>query len=228
MLRRKIAAWCVHAYTASGLVLAAWMAVLCVGGRFRAALGLMLAATFVDSTDGWLARRVGVKEIVPSFNGRRLDDIVDFHTYASLPLFLLWRAGVLPAGYEWALLAPLVASVYGFSQTDAKTPDGYFLGFPSYWNFIAFYLYFLRPPLALTLLALWGFALLTFVPAVYLYPSQKTPYSLLTNILTAIWGVALALILTGREWLVPVSLLFPAYYLGLSWWMTIQRRRTTH
>jgi phosphatidylcholine synthase len=134
----------------------------------------------------------------------------------------------LPAGYEWALLAPLVASVYGFSQTDAKTPDGYFLGFPSYWNFIAFYLYFLRPPLALTLLALWGFALLTFVPAVYLYPSQKTPYSLLTNILTAIWGVALALILTGREWLVPVSLLFPAYYLGLSWWMTIQRRRTTH
>jgi hypothetical protein len=66
------------------------------------------------------------------------------------------------------------------------------------------------------------------VPAVYLYPSQKTPYSLLTNILTAIWGVALALILTGREWLVPVSLLFPAYYLGLSWWVTIQRRRTTH
>ena len=158
---RKIAAWCVHAYTATGLVLAAWMTVLCLRGTdgdFRGALALMLLATFIDSTDGWLARRVKVKEVVPGFDGRRLDDIVDFHTYTSLPLFLVWRAGILPADWSWALLLPLLASAYGFSQTDAKTPDGYFLGFPSYWNVIAYYLFFLRPPLALTLLALWSFA----------------------------------------------------------------------
>lgn len=230
MLQRKFLAWSVHAYTATGLVLAAWMAVLCLRGTdagFRGALALMLLATFIDSTDGWLARRVKVKEFAPSFDGRRLDDIVDFHTYTSLPLFLLWRAGVLPAGWEWALPIPLLASAYGFSQTDAKTPDGYFLGFPSYWNVIAFYLYFLRPPLALTLTALWGFALLTFVPALYLYPSQKTRFSLITNILTVIWGFALIFILLyGNPRLVLISLLFPAYYLLLSWAITWARWRT--
>ena len=226
---RKIAAWCVHAYTASGLLLAAGMAVLCLRGTdgdFRSALALMLLATFIDSTDGWLARRVKVKEVVPGFDGRRLDDIVDFHTYTSLPLFLVWRAGILPTDWSWALLLPLLASAYGFSQTDAKTPDGYFLGFPSYWNVIAYYLFFLRPPLALTLLALWGFALLTFVPARYLYPSQKTRYSLVTNILTLVWGLALLFILwsgaTVNWWLIPISLLFPAYYLLLSWAITLR------
>ena len=43
----------------------------------------------------------------------------------------------------WLLWLPLLASAYGFSQVNAKTPDGFFLGFPSYWNIIAFYLYVL-------------------------------------------------------------------------------------
>ena len=69
---------------------------------YRGALGLMILATFIDSTDGWLARRVRVKEVLPGFDGRRLDDIVDFHTYTSLPLFLVWRAGILPENWAWA------------------------------------------------------------------------------------------------------------------------------
>ena len=72
--------------------------------------------------------------------------MVDFLTYTFLPLLLLWRAKVLPAGQEGWLLAPLLASAYGFCQVAAKTDDGYFLGFPSYWNVVAFYLYVLRPP----------------------------------------------------------------------------------
>jgi phosphatidylcholine synthase len=32
------------------------------------------------------------------------------------------------------------ASAYGFCQLDAKTGDHFFLGFPSYWNILAFYL----------------------------------------------------------------------------------------
>lgn len=232
MLHRKVAAWCVHAYTASGLLLAAWMTALTLRGTdaaYRGVLGLMLLATFIDSTDGTLARRVGVKKVVPEFDGATLDNIVDFHTYTSLPLFFLWRAQVLPPGWEWALLVPLLASVYGFSQTQAKTRDGYFLGFPSYWNVIAFYLYFLRLSPTLVLTVLWGFALLTFVPALYLYPSQKTPYSFITNVLTAIWGVGLIVVLLRgaavNAWLVPLTLLFPAYYLGISWWITIKRWR---
>ena len=103
----------------------------------------MAAATIVDSTDGSLARKVRIKEVVPSFDGRRLDDIVDFLTYTFLPLLLIWRAGILPPGQEAWLFLPLLASAYGFCQVQAKTDDGYFLGFPSLWNVVALYLYML-------------------------------------------------------------------------------------
>ena len=234
-LGRKCAAWAVHAYTASGLVLAGLMAWLTLRGTdagWRGALGLMVLATFIDSTDGWLARRVGIKQVVPGFDGRRLDDIVDFHTYTSLPLFLLWQARVLPPHWTWALFVPLLASVYGFSQTDAKTSDGYFLGFPSYWNVIALYLYLLPLTLGFKLLVLFGFAALTFVPSRYLYPSQKTPYSFTTNLLAALWGaLVLFLLVTGPaapHWLAFASLFFPIYYLAVSayvTWRTWQRNR---
>src|SRR5213078_2309604 len=114
---RKIFAWGVHLYTATGLVAAAGMVVLIVRGgddSFRAALGLMVLATLIDATDGWLARRARVKEFAPSFDGRRLDDLIDFQTYTSLPLLLIWRAGLLGDESPAWLLAPLLASVYGF------------------------------------------------------------------------------------------------------------------
>src|SRR5215210_4983735 len=198
MTLRKFLAWCVHIYTASGLVAAAGMAVLIVRGgdaSFRWAFALMLVATFIDSTDGWLARRARVKEVVPSFDGRRLDDLVDFHTYTTLPLLLIWRAGVLSDGQQWWLFLPLLASAYGFSQTNAKTDDGFFLGFPSYWNIVAFYLYVLRLPEALSLAIIILLAFLTFIPSRYLYPSQRGPLSLLTNLLGVLWTVLLLLIL---------------------------------
>ena len=103
----------------------------------------MAAATIVDSTDGFLARKVRIKEVVPSFDGRRLDDLVDFLNYTFLPLLLIWRAGILPPGQEPWLFLPLLASAYGFCQVQAKTDDGYFLGFPSLWNVVALYLYML-------------------------------------------------------------------------------------
>ena len=106
----------------------------------------MAAATIVDSTDGTLARIVRIKEVVPGFDGRRLDDIVDFLNYTFLPLLLIWRAEILPSGQEAWLFLPLLASVYGFCQVQAKTDDGYFLGFPSLWNLVALYLYVLPLP----------------------------------------------------------------------------------
>jgi phosphatidylcholine synthase len=229
-MSKKILAWCVHLYTASGLVAAAGIAVLIVRGgdeAFRLAFALMLLATFIDSTDGWLARRVRVKEVVPGFDGRRLDDLVDFHTYTTLPLLLVWRAGILQGGEQWWLLLPLLASAYGFSQVNAKTSDGFFLGFPSYWNIVAFYLYMLRLPSWMSLSLIILLALLTFIPTRYLYPSQRGPFSLLTNLLGIIWTMLLLLILwrwpKDSRMLITISLLFPLYYMGLSWALTILR-----
>jgi phosphatidylcholine synthase len=142
-MMEKLIAWSVHLYTALGLLAAAGMAVLIVRGgdeSFRWAFVLMFVATIIDSSDGYFARKARVKDMLPQFDGRRLDDLIDFHTYTSLPLLLIWRAGILPDHLAWLLLLPLLASAYGFSQSDAKTDDGFFLGFPSYWNVVAFYL----------------------------------------------------------------------------------------
>src|ERR1700733_8439983 len=104
--------WCVHGYTALGLVAAGLIAVLLVRGgpdAFRWSFLLMAIATIVDSTDGTLARMIQIKKAVPSFDGRRLDDIVDFLTYTFLPLLLVYRAKILPDGQEAWLLLPLLA-----------------------------------------------------------------------------------------------------------------------
>ena len=196
---RQFLGWCVHFYTALGLVCAAGIALCVVEGTpaaFRRAFLLMVVATLIDATDGTLARAVRIKEVLPGFDGRRLDDIVDFLTYTFLPLLLLWRADLLPPEWEPWLLVPLLASAYGFCQTNIKTDDGYFLGFPSYWNLVALYLYLIhqyvvRLPAWLTVGVLVGLAVLTFVPTRYLYPSQRGRLNRVTNVLGAAWAAAL-------------------------------------
>ena len=219
-----------HFYTALGLICAAGIAVPIVRGgdrSFRLAFLLMMVATAIDATDGWLARRAHVKDVLPGFDGRALDDLIDFHTYTSLPLLLLWRTGVLPDGWAWLLLLPLLASAYGFSQIDAKTDDGFFLGFPSYWNITAFYLFVLRPPAAVVAATLVTFAVLTFVRTPYIYATRGGPFARTLNVGSAVWFVLLGLILFGppaySSMLAMVSLVYPAMYLGLSAAVTVQR-----
>lgn len=226
-------AWLVHAYTALGLVCAAAIFVLIVRGgdeSFRAAFALMTVATAIDATDGWLARAVRVKAVLPGFDGSKLDDLTDFVTYTCLPLALLWRAGVLPPAWQGWLLAPLIASAYGFCQTQAKTADHYFLGFPSYWNIVALYVYLLRMPAPGTLALLLSLAVLTFIPSRYLYPSRAGGrWSTLTNVLGCLWFLELVQILRSwtatPRWLVVASLVFPAYYMLLSWVISIRMWR---
>lgn len=222
-------AWAAHLYTALGLVCAAGIAVLIVRGdaaAFRGAFLLMALATFIDATDGWLARRARVAAVLPGFDGRRLDDLIDFHTYTTLPLLLIWRAGLLGPGSGAWLLVPLVASAYGFSQADAKTEDHSFLGFPSYWNIVAAYLYLLRLPSAWAIGLVLVLAALTFVPVRYLYTTERGPLSTVTNVLGGAWALGFLAILgfwdaVPRGWVV-LSLLFPAYYMAASWALTIR------
>jgi phosphatidylcholine synthase len=133
---RRCLGWGIHAYTGCGLLLAAWITSLLLqpertAETYRLCFLLMLVAVLVDATDGTLARAVRIKEAVPGFDGRRLDDLVDFLLYTCLPLLLIDRAGLLPEGGRWVLVVALVASGYGFCQADIKTADGAFLGFPS-------------------------------------------------------------------------------------------------
>lgn len=231
----RILAWGVHFYTGLGLVVAGVIAYLLVGtseDRFANAFLLMALATFIDATDGFLARKARVKEVLPQFDGRRLDDIVDFLNYTFLPLLLLFEANLLPGAAAAWLLMPLMASAYGFCQVSAKTSDGFFLGFPSYWNLVAFYLYMLQPspPVSIGLLVL--FSVLTFVPLRYLYPSQPGRLNRWSNYLGLAWGLALVAILWGLSagvlssvrlrQLTGWSLIYPGYYLLASWTISVR------
>ena len=74
--------------------------------------------------------------------------------------------GYLPTGASGGVVAaiPLVASCYQFCRSDAKTEDHFFLGFPSYWNVVAFYVVVLDLGVAVTTGMLLVLSVLSFVP----------------------------------------------------------------
>jgi phosphatidylcholine synthase len=223
-------AWLVHAYSASGVVLAFLALIFIDQGRIPAAFGLMLVAVAVDATDGTLARLARVKEVLPKFDGDRLEDIVDYLNYVLVPAFLLLRAGLLPqADALWLAALPLVASAYGFCQKEAKTADHYFLGFPSYWNVVVFYMYVLRMPPWLNAFLIILLAALVFVPIKYLYPSRNPAMRQWTVALGTVWAILIVVIIYSlpnpNPWVVLTSLFFPLYYLVLSFWLEFQNWR---
>jgi phosphatidylcholine synthase len=227
--RRAVAAWAVHLYTALSAPLGVWALFAIFDGDFRAGWLLLFATVVIDSTDGMLARLVRVGEALPGFDGRRLDDIVDYLCWVVVPTILLVRAELLPA---WVAAAPLLASCYGFGQGEAKTEDDYFLGFPSYWSLIGFYLYLFDTPQGLNTAVILVLSAFVFVPIRYPYPTKTRPFRPLTLALGSIWGVTmigLAALLPdpprGVAW---ITLIFPVYYALLTIWLSWRRRTPTN
>jgi phosphatidylcholine synthase len=221
-------AWLVHLYTALGAVVAFVTIVLIEQLKFQEAFWLMSLAVAIDATDGTLARVARVKELIPQFDGDRLEDIIDYANYVVVPCWFLLHANLLPAGDSlWLVSLPLLASAYGFCQKQAKTSDNFFLGFPSYWNIIVFYFFTLQSPPWINAFAILLLSILVFVPIKYIYPSRSPYFRALTNSLGGLWALAvLAIIYLLPEpppWLVFVSLLFPAYYTALSFWLAFRR-----
>ncbi|KAJ1684728.1 hypothetical protein LUZ63_019999 [Rhynchospora breviuscula] len=223
---QRLAAGSVHAYTAIGSVLALLMVHLSYRGDVEAVLWLFLAAIFIDGTDGFLARRFRVKEVMPGFDGALLDNIIDFMTYALAPMVLLWASGALPDGFWggfWAAV-PVLASSYQFCQAQAKTDDHFFMGFPSYWNAVAFYAIAGSFSPAVTVLALAVCTVLVFIPVKYVYTTRTETLFYVNMTLAALWMVAYAIVVAQLDspplWLLYGSLVYPVYYVALSLWLT--------
>ena len=229
-LGAKAAAAAVHAYTASGSVLALLMVHFAYQHDTRTVLWLFLAAMVIDGTDGFLARHFQVKSVMPGFDGALLDNVVDYMTYVLAPMALLWAGGFLPSGNLGGVIAsiPLLASCVQFCRTDAKPEiegEHYFLGFPSYWNIAAFYVIAcdLGPTtIAVVLVVL---ALLVFVPIRYVYPSRTNALWQLTFVLTALWFAAYAVITAQlpdpNAYVVAASVGYLIYYVALSLKLTL-------
>ena len=226
----RVAAGLVHAYTATGAVLALLMVHFAYEGEVRAVLWLFLAAMVVDGSDGFLARHFEVKTVMPGFDGALLDNIVDYMTYAFAPMVLLWANGYLPDGVLGGVVAavPLLASCYQFCRSDAKTDDHFFLGFPSYWNVVAFYAIVAGFDIGLTTLVILVCTVLVFVPVKYLYPSRTEKLWYLNMALSVLWmavyAVIVALMPDQPTWLIVLSLIYPVYYVGVSLWLTVTFR----
>lgn len=221
-MSRVLAAWGVHLYTALGAALGFFALDAIAYGDYRLAFIWMAVATVIDCTDGMLARRARVKEVLPQFDGSKLDDIVDYLNYVVVPMVLASHAALLPGGRGGLLLAalPLLASGYGFCHTEAKTADHFFTGFPSYWNIVIFYFYVLATPVWFNTLLLVVFSILVFVPIRYLYPSRNPIARRTTHALGVLWGACVAVLLAqlpaparALGW---ASLFFPIYYFAVS------------
>jgi phosphatidylcholine synthase len=215
------AAGVVHAYTASGAVLA-FIGIRAVFlQNERDAFIAMLVATVIDATDGELARLARVKAVLPTIDGALIDNIVDYLTFVVLPMLLIFQTGGLPAGLGLAITGlVLVTSAFGFAATDAKTPDHFFTGFPSYWNVVVLYLYVFGTPAVFNAIVLVVLSAMIFVRVRYVYPSRTPRLRLLTVTLGWAWAAALALLIwqlpLPSRWLAIVSLAFPVYYTVLS------------
>jgi phosphatidylcholine synthase len=227
--RRRGLAWGVHAFTASGAVVGA-IALLAVGaGNLPQAAILMIVALAIDSIDGTLARAAKVGEVLPGIDGRRLDDIVDFLNYVIVPVVFLVAAGYLHPGVG---ALPILASAYGFAQQEAKTDDDFFLGFPSYWNVVALYVWLLDvTPLTATLVVV-VLSIAVFVPLKYIYPSKMPVMRRTMNGLGLVWVIALTVAVVARDfsaaWSLPeITLAYPSLYLLLSFALGGIHRRPT-
>lgn len=217
---RRTAAWGVHLYTAIGLPIAFVASVALFRGDAKAFFLAMCAAVFVDATDGVLARAVRVKEVLPEFDGRRLDDLVDFIIFAFLPSLAIARFSLFPIGWEYAAVIPLLASGYGFCQERAKTEES-FVGFPSYWNIGVLYLIALRTGPWANLVTIVFFAILVFVPIHYVYPTRTRMLRPITIGFGYLWAALMVVLSLNIDapWartLALCSLAYPAYYFLIS------------
>jgi phosphatidylcholine synthase len=224
MRLRVLSAWGVHLYTALGAPLGVWAVFAAFAGDYRLAWWLIAVTILIDSTDGVLARAVRVWEVLPTIDGRRLDDIVDYFGWVIVPTILLVLIGLLPA---WAALFPLLSSGYGFAQTQAKTEDDYFLGFPSYWGMIGFYLYIFQTGQVFNTALIILLSVLVFIPIRFPYPTKTKPFRPLTLAVCAVWGLLMVVLLVmlpaPPTWIAWVSLLALPYYLGLTAWLWWRR-----
>lgn len=184
----KIFAWLVHLFTASGL-LAGFMGLLAaIEGNYPAAMAWMLATLVIDGIDGTFARMARVKEVLPHVDGKTIDYVIDFFTYAILPSYLFFIAVDVPlwALYAGSFMMLLSAAIYYGLDGMVSENGNHFIGFPVMWNMVVYVFIFVTPWLSWPwLLAITAaLAILHFVPILVPYPSRGGRW----------WGLTIAMV----------------------------------
>ena len=161
----------VHAFSASGAVLALFAVVAIFDHRWTDALLWLFAALVVDGVDGTLARAAGTKEQTPRIDGDALDLVIDYLNYVFVPTLFMIEAELLPDAFALPLGALIqLTSLYVFARRDMKTEDNYFRGFPALWNVVALYLYAAQIDDGVAAAIVAALIVLTFAPIHFVHP----------------------------------------------------------
>lgn len=224
---QQVRAWGVHLYTAIGGVVGMFALFSAADGNIRQAFVLLFVSVIIDATDGILARRFQVRVVLPDFDGAMIDNVIDILTFVWIPIFIMWHEALLPSNM-W-LIVPMISGLYAYGQVNMKTADSFFLGFPSYWNIVALYLFWLQPNDVIAVLFVVIPAILTFIPTRYLYPSKNYVFWRVTWALGIIWFVMVFGLLTqptANPTLVLISLFYPIYYMVMSFYIEWRVRQS--
>lgn len=219
---QKTLAWSVHLFTASGLV-CGFLAILAINEKdWRMAMMWLVVALIVDGVDGTFARIFKAKEILPNVDGKSIDYVIDFATYAIIPAYFFHEAVLVPEVWRFPCTAAilLVSALY-YGKQGMVSDDMYFIGFPVMWNMVVFYLVFVWPQIAMLNVALvFIFCVLHFVPIKFVYPSQTTRFFNLTLGATILFFLSLILIVfhypERKLWTIVISYLCIVYYAGMA------------
>ena len=204
-----LAAWLVHLFTASAACIGVMTLVKIYQHEYVFAMWLMAITVVIDALDGTFARMVNIKEVLPKIDGALLDNIVDYVNYVITPcFFLLVKPDMLPPDLAVIIItAVTITSSYQFCQSDAKTPDHFFKGFPCYWNITIFYMLLFNTSASTNAIILGILSVLIFVPVKYVYPSRldylthNKTLQLAMLMATVLFGVTTA----GLIWVYPLS-----------------------
>ena len=182
----------VHLFTALGAVCALLATRAALSGAWEQVFGWLGIALIIDGIDGTFARLADVKTRLPRFSGDRLDLVIDYMTYVFVPALALLQAGFL-GSQGWGVVLGsiiLLSSLFHFSDTESKSEDHSFVGFPAIWNIVAFYVFAFSMPTAVAVPLVLMCAALTFVPLHWAHPLRTSLLWPITFALTGAWMLA--------------------------------------
>ena len=161
----------VHLFTATGAVFAMLAMLAAAEAKWSLMFLWLIVAFAVDGIDGPLARHYDVKQNAPRFDGVLLDLIIDYLTYVFIPAFALFKSGLLPGWTGWvAIIIITFASAVYFCDSNMKTKDNSFSGFPGCWNMVVIVLFALSPNFWVILALVSLISVAMFLPLKFIHP----------------------------------------------------------
>ncbi len=190
----------VHLFTTSGVLLSFFALVASIEQNLELVFFYLALALFIDGIDGSLARMVDVKKHTPHINGENLDNIIDYLNYVFVPVFVIYWLDFVPADLEIISASIILAvSCYTFANSNIKTSDFYFSGFPALWNIVILYFYILDTDPFINFLTICFLAIFTFIPIKYLHPFRVKKFRQLSLSILAVWMITTVIILYFKE-----------------------------